>query len=98
MKIQGPTHGILFHSIRNAEPINNWNEVPDGAFVIEDTYNELYVLKHDKDMQFPILLHVGWQVSFGKPEKFVDRPLGKPRLADFEPNCMYDQPWYMETK
>ena len=65
--------------------INNWNEVPDGATVIEDTYNEVYTI-FTKDGQ-RYLRQTGWQMgSKPVPEENV-------RLIDFDPNCIYDQPW-----
>ena len=64
--------------------IDNWNIVPDGARVIEDTYNEVYVV-FSKDGQ-KWLRQIGWQVG--------DKPVPDyERLCDFEPNCRYDQPW-----
>ena len=64
--------------------IQNWNEVPDGATVIEDTYNEVYRV-FTKDGQ-KWLRQVGWQVG-NKPVPEWERP------CDFEPDCIYDQPW-----
>jgi hypothetical protein len=64
--------------------INNWNEVPDGARVIEDTYNEVYAIFTKDGKRY--LRQVGWQVG--------DKPvLEGERLIDFEPNALYDQPW-----
>jgi len=64
--------------------INHWNEVPDGATVIEDTYNEVYQVFTKDGKRY--LRQVGWQVG-DKPVPEYERPI------DFEPNCIYDQPW-----
>lgn len=64
--------------------INNWNEVPDGARVIEDTYNEVYTIFTRDGKRY--LRQVGWQIG-DKPVHEYERPI------DFEPNAMYDQPW-----
>lgn len=64
--------------------IENWSDVPVGAKVIEDTYNEVYELfMKDGD---PWLRQIGWQVG-NRPVPEYERP------ADFESNCIYDQPW-----
>lgn len=64
--------------------IDNWNHVPDGARVIEDTYNEVYTIFTKDGKRY--LRQVGWQVG-DKPVPEYERPI------DFEPNAMYDQPW-----
>lgn len=87
---------MIIKEIENAQYIENWNQVPNGTLVIEDTYNELYRLERKDGV--PILYHIGWRYTFGKPiEDFESRDLNPPRQIDFEPNCMYDQPWLMET-
>lgn len=64
--------------------INNWNQVPDGAKVIEDTYNEVYTIFTRDGKRY--LRQVGWQIG--------DKPaLEGERLIDFEPNAPYNQPW-----
>lgn len=66
--------------------ITDWDLVPDGTRVIEDTYNEIYEV-FTKD-GYKWLRQVGWQVG--------NRPilLNEERPCDFDPACMYDQPWY----
>lgn len=64
--------------------INSWSNVPDGARVIEDTYNEVYQVFTRDGQRY--LRQVGWQVG-NKPIPEYERPI------DFEPNCPYDQPW-----
>lgn len=64
--------------------IESWNTVPDGAKVIEDTYNEVYIVFSRDGKKW--LRQVGWQVG-DKPVPDYERP------CDFEPNCIYDQPW-----
>jgi hypothetical protein len=66
--------------------IESWNQVPDGATVIEDTYNEVYTVFTGTD-GLRYIRQIGWQIG-DKPV-----PLNE-RVLDFEPNCMYDQPWY----
>jgi hypothetical protein len=66
--------------------IRNWNDVPDGSRVVEDTYNELYEVFTKDGIKW--LVQVGWQVG-NQPVPDYCRP------CDFEPNCMYDQPWYI---
>jgi hypothetical protein len=63
---------------------HSWDEVPDGAQVIEDTYNEIYEV-FTKDGQ-KWLRQVGWQFG-SKPVPDLERP------CDFDPQCLYDQPW-----
>lgn len=68
------------------EYIENWSDVPVGARVIEDTYNEVYeVFMKDGERW---LRQVGWQIG-DKPVPELERP------ADFSPNCIYDQPWLL---
>lgn len=67
------------------EYINDWNDVPVGSKVIEDTYNEVYEVFMKNDERW--LRQVGWQVANNKPVPELERP------ADFSPNCTYDQPW-----
>jgi hypothetical protein len=67
--------------------INNWNEVPVGAKVIQDTYNEIYeVFINDKFQK--CLRVVGFQV----PSK-RDNVIGQEQVIDFDASCIYDQPW-----
>jgi hypothetical protein len=67
--------------------IHNWNEVPIGAHVIEDTYNEIYevILVNGREH----LKQIGWQ--------FGNRPIppNNIRSCDFDPSSIYDQPWYV---
>lgn len=77
--------------------INHWSEVPDGAMVIEDTYNEVYEV-FTKDGQ-KWLRHVDWQYGNQPiPVKLCDygsrRVRANERPCDFEPNALMDQPWY----
>lgn len=69
--------------------IDDWNDVPDGATVIEDTYNEVYEIFSKNGLRY--LRQTGWQVG-DKPV-----PADSLRLIDFEPNCAYDQPWIRLT-
>ena len=79
--------------------VSGWSSVPNGTLVVEDTYNELYVLFRKKDKMYPILRHIGWRYAHIKRKEVVNNlPLHDDREADFEPDCIYDQPWYMETK
>lgn len=65
--------------------ISNWGSVPDGSRVIEDTYNEIYEVFTRDGQKW--LRQVGWQIG--------NRPVPDREIpADFEPDCMYDQPWY----
>ncbi len=66
--------------------IFDWNDVPDGAIVIEDTYNEVYevFIKNGKKW----IRQIDWQIG----DK--DIPENNERLCDFDPVCIYDQPWY----
>lgn len=66
--------------------IYNWNEVPDGAHVIEDTYNEVYEVFTRDGKKW--LRQVGWQVNH-HPVPEYERP------CDFDPHCTYDQPWIL---
>lgn len=64
--------------------IDSWELVPDGAVVIEDTYNEVYEVFTKDGKRF--LRQVGWQVG--------DKPVpDHVREIDFSPNSIYDQPW-----
>jgi hypothetical protein len=78
---------------KNVVAINAWNEVPNGCYVFEDTYNELYQLFNDDGE--PTLHHVGWRYPPSNRQK--ERGLDPPRRVDFEPNFMYDQPWFREA-
>lgn len=65
--------------------IENWDNIPCGAKVVQDTYNEIYeIVVVDRKRK---LKQVGWQVPTNRDiaEDFVE--------LDFEPNCSYDQPW-----
>lgn len=66
--------------------INNWNKVPDGAHVIEDTYNEVYEIFTKESERW--LRQVGWQIG-GHPV-----PNNYERLIDWDPQPYMDQPWY----
>lgn len=65
--------------------INNWNEVPDGATVIEDTFNEVYEVFTRNGERY--LRQIGWQMG--------DQPIPKNNemIIDFAPHAMYSQPW-----
>lgn len=69
--------------------INNWNEVPDGATVIEDTYPEIYTVFTRNGKRW--LRQIGWQTA--PNQKAPPIPENNERECDFEPNCTYDQPW-----
>ena len=84
---------MIIEEIERVLPIRQWTEVPEGTRVIEDTYNELYEMKWQEGK--PYLHHIGWRYE---RKGIRDRYLCKSRLADFEPNCTYDQPWFMEVK
>ncbi len=64
--------------------INSWDEVRDGATVVEDTYNEVYCVFTRDGKKW--LRQIGWQGG-NQPVPEYERP------CDFEPNCIYDQPW-----
>lgn len=66
--------------------IRTWDDVPVGARVIEDTYNEVYeVIMHEGKKA---LKQVGWQLSW------TTKPISDViRIIDFDPNAPYDQPW-----
>ncbi len=66
--------------------ITDWNELPDGARVVEDTYNEIYVVFSRDGQKW--LRQVGWQTGSAPVPQNSERP------CDFEPNCTWDQPWY----
>lgn len=66
--------------------IESWDSIPDGATVIEDTYNEVYTVFTGKD-GLRYIRQIAWRVG-NKPVPFNEMVL------DFEPNCVYDQPWY----
>lgn len=66
--------------------IESWNQVPDGATIIEDTYNEVYTVFTGTD-GLRYIRQIAWRMG-DKPVPLYERVL------DFEPNCMYDQPWY----
>lgn len=65
--------------------IESWNMVPDGARVVEDTYNEVYVVFTRDGKKW--LRQVGWQVGDKPVPENYERP------CDFQPNCTWDQPW-----
>ena len=69
--------------------IHNWHEVEDGDLVTEDCYPEIYeVFMRDGK---PWIYQVGWEVKTTKPvppREKTERP------CDFDPQFMYDQPWY----
>lgn len=67
--------------------IKSWNDVKDGARVIEDTYNEIYQISTRDGKRY--LTIVGSQI----PSARVDKLIGQERVIDFEPTCIYDQPW-----
>ena len=56
--------------------ITDWNHVPDGALVIEDTYNEVYTVFTKNGQKW--LRQTGWQCG-NKPVPDWERP------CDFEP-------------
>lgn len=66
-------------------PISNWESVPEGTTVIEDTYNEIYVVFEKNNEKW--LRQIGWRVG-DKEVPETERP------CDFEPNCQWDQPWF----
>lgn len=67
--------------------IESWSQVPDGAVIIEDTFNEVYeVFTRDGERW---IRQIGWQLK--RTTKPV--PKNKERPLDFEPNCAWDQPW-----
>jgi hypothetical protein len=94
---------VVIYEPKNMEYIKNWNDVHDGTRVIEDTYNELYELKFEKvdgaTDKWPVLYHIGWRYCNNDVvrQKLEKRGLDEPRVVDFDPDCMYDQPWLMET-
>lgn len=65
--------------------IEHWGQVPDGATIIEDTYNEVYRIYSRDGKRY--ITQIGWQVG-NKPV-----PENTERELDFSPNAMYDQPW-----
>ena len=65
--------------------IDDWNSVPDGDVVVEDTYPEVYVIFTREGKRW--LRQIGWQ---GKARAL---PKHNERIIDFEPNCTWDQPW-----
>ena len=67
--------------------IKSWNDVPAGAKVIQDTYNEVYeVFINDKCQK--CLRIVGFQVPSTRQHL-----IGQEQVIDFDASCMYDQPW-----
>jgi hypothetical protein len=73
--------------------ITSWASVPDGATVIEDTYNEVYTIFTRNGQRW--LRHVGWQV----PNKCGGSPItGVERLIDWDPQPYMDQPWIRLSK
>ena len=68
--------------------IEDWDDVPDGARVIEDTYNEVYTVFTRDDKKW--LRQTGWCGGRNNPSI----PENSERVIDFEPNCTWDQPWY----
>lgn len=69
------------------QAIHSWNDVPDGTKVIEDTYNEVWKIFTTNDGRF--LKQVGWQMG--------NKPVPEDNIIwiDFEPDCTWDQPWYI---
>ncbi len=67
--------------------INNWNEVPDGAKVIEDTYPEVYEIFTKNGKRY--LRVVGSQV----PSSRVKSIIGEEMEIDFELSANGEQPW-----
>lgn len=65
--------------------IESWYDVPDGMAVAEDTFNEVYRLFTQNGVRY--IRQVGWLRGKAPIPENV-------RELDFEPNCMYDQPWY----
>jgi len=65
--------------------IDDWTDVPDGSTVIEDTYNEIYIIFTRDGERW--LRQTGWHIG-DKPI-----PADNERIIDFEPNCTWDQPW-----
>ena len=65
--------------------IRDFKTLPDGAKVIEDTYNEIYEVFTKNDKQY--LRVVGSQVPSDKIR------IGEVRLIDFSPDCIGEQPW-----
>jgi len=73
--------------------ISSWKEIPDGAKVIEDTYNEIYVVGTEDNKR--TLTVVDFQI---RPKNWKrDKRLGKVITINFDPNCAYDQPWLRLT-
>jgi hypothetical protein len=68
--------------------IENWGDVPDGARVIEDTYNEVYTIFTRRGQKW--LRQTGWCGGRNNPPI----PENSERFIDFEPNAFMDQPWY----
>jgi hypothetical protein len=66
--------------------INSWSDIPDGATVIQDTWPERYLIFTRDGKRFLRLIG---------PENIphIDAKIGEEREIDFEPNCIYDQPW-----
>ena len=69
--------------------IQNWDHVPDGSRVIQDTFNEVYIVSTENGKRY--LTVVGFQIQRDGWEN--DERLGNKVEIDFDPNCIYDQPW-----
>lgn len=67
-------------------PIYSWEEVPIGARVFEDTFNQVYTFFEREGALW--LKQTGWQCG--------DKPIpeNNEKVIDFEPHALYNQPWY----
>ena len=69
--------------------INNWNEVPDGARVIQDTYLEVYEVFTKNGKRY--LRIVDFETKSKNKERL--QSIGEEIEIDFNPDCIYDQLW-----
>lgn len=80
-----------FHE--NDTYIDDWSEIPDNSIVVEDTYNEIYVIFSKDGKRY--LKQVGWQIPIDGDDAKYRKMEKRDREIDFSPNAMYDQPWIL---
>jgi hypothetical protein len=71
------------------QKISDWNSVPDGGIVVEDTYAEVYEMFTREGERW--IRQIGWEMPPGRSKVL---PEVTERLVNFQPNAFMDQPWY----
>lgn len=66
--------------------IEDWDSIPDGSRIFEDTYNEIYEVFTRAGQKW--LRQVAWQIPTNQPISKVERRI------DWQSDAFMDQPWF----